>query len=88
MILVYFETERKTTAQTLTFKMGAASTVATWRIKVNQIECFSNTKAPSDCLQYYTGPAGTVASLNWPTHALAATMYTICIRRENGYCGM
>ena len=87
MILVYFETERKTTAQTLTFKMGATSTVATWRIKVNQIECASNYKAPSDCLQYFTGPSGTVTSLNWPTQSLDEVMYAICIRRENGYCG-
>ena len=87
LILVYFETERKTTAQTLTFKMGATSTVATWRIKVNQIECASNYKAPSDCLQYFTGPSGTVTSLNWPTQSLDEIMYGICIRRENGYCG-
>ena len=42
--LVYLETARKTTDQILKFTIGATTTVATWRIKVAQIECFSTSK--------------------------------------------
>ena len=41
---VYLETARKTTDQILTFTIGATTTVATWRIKVAQIECYSTSK--------------------------------------------
>ena len=43
-ILVYVETGRATTDQVATFTIGATSTVATWRVKVNQIECHSTSK--------------------------------------------
>ena len=41
---VYLETARKTTDQILTFTIGSTTTVATWRIKVAQIECYSTSK--------------------------------------------
>merc|ERR550532_2642791 len=41
---IYLETARKTTDQILTFTIGSTTTVATWRIKVAQIECFSTSK--------------------------------------------
>ena len=41
---VYLETGRKTTDQVAKFTIGTTSTVATWRIKVNQIECSSTSK--------------------------------------------
>ena len=84
---MYMETGRKTTDQTLSFTIATTSTVATWRIKVNQISCFSLSKAPNDCLQYHTGVSGEISSLNYPTVMLADIWYSICIRRENGYCG-
>ena len=37
---IYVETGRKTTDQTLSFTIGTTSTVATWRIKVNQLACY------------------------------------------------
>ena len=49
---------------------------------------FSNTRAPNDCLQYLTGRSGAVSSLNWPTVMLTDQLYTICVRRESGYCGI
>ena len=42
--LVYVETGRKTTDHVAKFTIGTTSTVATWRIKVNQIECSSTSK--------------------------------------------
>ena len=84
---MYMETGRKTTDQTLSFTIATTSTVATWRIKVNQISCFSLSKAPNDCLQYHTGVSGEISSLNYPTVMLADIWYSICIRREHGYCG-
>ena len=41
---IYLETGRVTTAQKLTFTVAAASTVAQWRVKVLQIECFATYK--------------------------------------------
>jgi len=86
---IYLETARKTTDQILTFTIaGATTTVATWRIKVSQIECYSTSKAPTDCYQYLTGVSGSLTSLNYPTAVLEITRYTACVRREAGYCGI
>ena len=41
---IYVETGRTTSDQTLAFTIATASTVATWRIKVNQLTCFSSAK--------------------------------------------
>ena len=52
--------------------------------------------APVGCLQYYQGASGTIQSFNYksdvrsanqPNH-LANLNYAICIRVENGYCGV
>ena len=51
---IYLETGRSTADQTMTFTVGTGGS-ATYKIKVYQIECYSSAKAPSDCLQYYTG---------------------------------
>jgi len=85
---MYVETGRATTDQVATFTIGATSTVATWRVKVNQIECHSTSKAPADCMQYLTGISGGISSLNYPTTALTDIAYTICVRREYGFCGI
>merc|ERR1711953_417411 len=84
---LYLETARKTTNQELTFTVAAAGS-ATFRIKISQIECSSISKAPTDCLQYFTGASGTVTSLNYPTVLLSGIQYTICTRKEEGYCGI
>jgi len=79
------ETARKTSNQVLGFTIATTTTVATWRIKVSQIECWATYKAPTDCFQYYTGVSGYVESLNYPNVALEIT-YTVCLRREAGMC--
>ena len=49
---------------------------------------FSLSKAPTDCLQYHTGVSGEITSLNYPTVMITDIAYTICVRREHGYCGV
>ena len=55
-----------------------------------QIECGMSWTAPSQCKEYHTGIAGTVKSWNFDDsnniHGNDQA-YSICIRREKGYCG-
>merc|ERR1711976_286938 len=85
---VYLETGRATTAQKLTFTLGATSTVAQWRVKVSQIECSATWKAPADCYQYYTGVSGSAQSFNYPSPLVDGLMYSICVRQETGFCAI
>ena len=51
--------------------------------------CTSNWRPPTDCLQWYTGTSGYIASFNYPgSYHLANQDYTICIRAEQGYCSI
>ncbi|XP_053648169.1 uncharacterized protein [Cherax quadricarinatus] len=63
-----------------------------WRIKVIQIPCSSPSRAPPNCLQYYTEYSGTVKSFNFQTAGggkqLANQLYTACIRTREGFCGI
>ncbi|XP_068239954.1 uncharacterized protein [Palaemon carinicauda] len=63
-----------------------------WRIKVTQIACNSPSKAPSNCLQYYTDYSGMISTFNYNsesgTHQLAEQRYTICIKTREGFCGI
>ena len=45
-------------------------------------------RAPSDCYQYFTGISGEVKSFNYPTIMLPDKQWTVCIRREVGYCAI
>jgi len=86
---MYMETGRKTSSQKVSITIAATgSTVATWRIKVQQIPCYSTAKADADCFQYLTGVSGSITSLNYPNVALTQIAYTTCVRREHGYCGI
>jgi len=87
---IYVETGRVTSGQKLAWTVQATgtSTTSTWRVKVSQIECFSTSKPPNDCFQYLTGKSGTINSFNWPTVMTADMEYTVCVRREAGYCGI
>jgi len=82
---LYFENARSTSTSTLQFTIV---TGGTWKIKVGQIECSNPTRPYPDCDQFFTGVSGTVTSYNWPNVQLRAKDYNICIRREEGYCGI
>jgi len=83
---------------TLKFGINTAASVAagvsstadrTWSIRVTQIPCWSRHMARQQCRQYLTGTSGTVQSLNWANSAvpqLYQATYSICVRREEGYC--
>ncbi|XP_045128961.1 uncharacterized protein LOC123514814 [Portunus trituberculatus] len=64
----------------------------TWRIKVTQFPCDSASRAPPNCLQYYTDYSGTINSFNYQNedgrHQLASQSYTVCIRTREGFCGI
>jgi len=94
---VYIDSGRAATAATLAFTFGSAGTSSAnvWRIKVSQIECWSATRAPPGCLQYFYGKTRhTVESFGWDgtkTYStggsLAKMWYTTCFRPEKGMCG-
>ena len=60
------ETASKSTAATITFTFSTTTTTTRkWDVKISQIPCHSNFKAPKDCAQYYTGASGKFTSLNY-----------------------
>lgn len=75
---------------TASLKVTYGGTTSTqFNIFVRQIECNSLSRAPTDCVQYYTGTSGTIRSFNWGGSQLLRGMdYRICIRDEEGYCSI
>lgn len=68
-----------------------------WNIKVTQIPCDSEDRAPTGCLQYYTESSGYVKSFNFDHYnsfnrsvnsEIAKLNYGVCIKPEEGYCGI
>merc|ERR1711971_596012 len=49
---------------TLTITYGDTSS-KTWNVLLRQISCSSSWKAPTDCVQYFTGSTGTIQSYNF-----------------------
>jgi len=92
---VYVDAGVATTAATLAFTTATSGT-GTWRVKVSQIECSSEHKAPNNCLQYFTGAVNTVTTFNWnggagdcTTGCLTQTQnYAACFRKESGMCSI
>jgi len=84
-----------TAGNTATFTFNTDVVARSYDIRVIQFECGDTQGGPSDCLQYFTGPTGTVASFNFPlnTATVGATEthlvnqhYQVCFRRESGRC--
>lgn len=84
-----------TAGNTATFTFNKDVVARSYDIRVIQFECGDTQGGPSDCLQYFTGPTGTVASFNFPlnTATVGATEthlvnqhYQVCFRRESGRC--
>ena len=69
-----------------------------WRIRITQHTCDSPESAPEGCLQYLTGISGNISSFNWKlnnnmngdtfSNHLANLRYSVCVRRESGYCSI
>lgn len=93
---LYVDSGRVATAATVTFTLTSSSTTNTWRVKVSQIECNNPSRAPTGCLQYFTGKSRhTVKSFNWDGSKactsgclLSNAFYSVCFRPEKGMCGM
>ncbi len=43
-------------------------------------------RAPTDCLQYFTGTGGIIESFNNPTGMIQNQEYDVCIRQIDGFC--
>jgi hypothetical protein len=67
-----------------------STTSKSWKIHTMQIPCDAEWKAPTGCLQYFTGATGTVYSYNYQagTSHIASQNYLNCIRTEEGYCSI
>jgi len=79
----------------LDFQLGGTGVDATiptrqWSIKVTQIDCNSNLRAPDGCTQYFYGTSvNTVRSYNFNQgngQHLANQQQNVCIRKERGQC--
>jgi len=79
------------------FSFNDDSVTRTYDIRVIQFECGDTQAGTTGCLQYFTGPTGTIASFNFPMGltTVAATVthlnnqhYQACFRREVGRCAI
>merc|ERR1712060_831953 len=73
----------------LTHTLGSTTSTLKWNILAQQIPCTATYRAPTDCLQWFTGSTGTVYSYNHQGGQFLNGMdYTNCIRTEDGYCAI
>merc|ERR1711892_120486 len=76
----------------LEITLGGSSNINRhWKALITQIECDSPTLPPPGCLQYHTGQTGQVRSFNFDAanyDHLNAQIYSVCIRREKGFCSI
>ncbi|CAL8110369.1 unnamed protein product [Orchesella dallaii] len=64
---------------------GASQRERTWNIEILTIPCNSVARAPTGCLQYYTGVSGVVESFNFQGGMHLANLdYSVCVRMEDG----
>ena len=70
------------------FNIDSTNIRRVFEAKLTQISCFSPSRPPEGCFQYYTGTEGRITSFNFGsnTQHLANQNYNICIRKEPGFC--
>jgi len=84
---MYVETARQVPGATIQIQTSAVTTInRTWKIKTISLECETNFKAPTDCLQYLTGVSNSFTSFNFGNLMIRNLQYDVCIRPERGYC--
>ena len=54
--------------------------------KHNERQLFTFFRAPTDCLQYLTGPSNSFRSYNFGNTMIRNLQYDVCIRPEEGMC--
>jgi len=78
-----------TDSVTVTNTYASTTSAKTFNILARQIACDAIWKAPTDCVQYFTGLSGSVYSYNFAGGQMLASMvYNNCIRTEKGYCAI
>jgi len=89
MYVEFGATSTDTITITNTYRSGGLTTAKAFNILMRQISCTASWKAPTDCVQYFTGKTGTVKSYNFGGgQFLQSQIYTNCIRTEAGYCAI
>jgi hypothetical protein len=91
---IYFDVSQACHSMDFSFgqnALGLASAVTNRRFSIHTslIPCSSPNKAPTGCLQWFTGTSGTgsVSTFNYAEgEHLGDQVQTICFRREQGYC--
>lgn len=86
---MYVETGRGSTdTASLSFYM-AQTGLRQWKVKVSQISCDADWRAPADCVQYFTGSTGEIQSYGFGSgQMLLNQKYDNCVRQEKGFCKM
>jgi len=76
---------------------AAAGGTKNWRIKVSQIECDSEYRAPDGCFQYFFENVNTIMTFNYDGATARANNdggvlseldYRICIKKNDGMCSI
>ncbi|XP_050737868.1 uncharacterized protein LOC127009124 [Eriocheir sinensis] len=87
--------------QLMVDRSAASTAQRRWNIKVAQIPCSSQFRAPNGCLQYFTGTSGNVRSFNYDespsardaggvtgTRQIANNDYGVCVEMAEDNCGI
>jgi len=93
---MYVNMAADTSSVTLNMLLTGTTTSRSWQIRISQIPCGTTYTAPSNCLQWFTSATGTLTSYDYqftsattfPIQKLANQDYTICIRTNQGFCGI
>merc|ERR1711997_344268 len=89
MYVEFGATSTDTITITNTYRSGGLTTAKAFNILMRQISCTASWKAPTDCVQYFTGKSGTVKSYNFAgSQVLLSQNYVNCIRTELGMCAI
>jgi len=76
-----------TATDSVTLKHTLDTAQKSWNILASQIACTATWKAPTDCVQYFTGISGNVKNYNYAGNQILTNQeYDNCIRQEEGYC--
>ena len=89
MYVEFGATSTDSVTLTNTWRSGGLTTAKTYNILARQISCTAKWKAPTDCVQYFTGISGNVKSYNFAgSQVLLSQNYVNCIRTELGMCAI
>ncbi|XP_023333197.1 uncharacterized protein LOC111705003 isoform X2 [Eurytemora carolleeae] len=86
---MYYEVGSPGDTVTLDISLVGSVLERKWNILATQIACADPWRAPTDCLQYHTGPIGSFQSFNFASGQLLSSQnYRICFRQELRYCSI